>query len=207
MGRNQLDSDNSGRLRPVKIKFMSINLKYPSWAKSLLMFMMGFGTMWLAFGFNGVEAENNNVAVEAIEAAVEEAGDISEVLFCKTGFSRADLLGVTDCISEGKTDESKDAVSRIKVVLTGYSSTAAQTDSTPFITANGTYVRDGIVANNGLPFGTEIRIPELYGDKVFSVEDRMHWRKGDYHFDIWFSTYEQAKNFGVKYAYVEVLEN
>jgi len=51
------------------------------------------------------------------------------------------------------------------------------------------------VANNGLPFGTEIRIPELFGEKVFSVQDRMHWRKGGYHFDIWFPTYEQSQEF------------
>jgi 3D (Asp-Asp-Asp) domain-containing protein len=94
----------------------------------------------------------------------------------------------------------------MRVVLTAYSSTVSQTDSTPFITANGTYVSDGIVANNGLPFGTEIRIPELFGGKVFSVQDRMHWRKSDYQFDIWFPTYEQAKSFGVKYAYAEILK-
>lgn len=186
---------------------MSINFKYP-WTKSLLIFVMGFGTMCLTFGFSGVEAEGNNIATSTLEAVTEQAGDISEILFCKTGFSRADLLGVDNCISDDENkDEPKQAVSRIKVVLTGYSSTVAQTDSTPFITANGTYVHDGIVANNGLPFGTEIRIPEIYGNKVFSVEDRMHWSKGSYHVDIWFPSYEQAKNFGVKYAYVEVLEN
>lgn len=165
--------------------------------------------MWLAFGYNGVEAEVNTAAIEAADAAAEGAGNVSDILFCEAGFSRADLLGVADCVSEDEAkakEAPKGAVSRIKVVLTGYSSTVAQTDSSPFITANGTYVHDGIVANNGLPFGTEIRIPELYGEKVFSVEDRMHWRKGNYHFDIWFETYEEAKQFGVKYAYVEVLK-
>jgi len=125
--------------------------------------------------------------------------------------SRAHLLGIKNdaeaCSKIGDLNLSQVRIRRIRVVLTGYSSTVAQTDSTPFITANGTYVRDGIVANNGLPFGTELRIPELFGDKLFSVQDRMHARKGSYHFDIWFPTYEQAKNFGVKYAYVEVLEN
>jgi len=184
---------------------MSINFKYPSWAKSLLIFTMGSGMMWLAFGYSGVEAQ-----VNTITAAVDDAnGDISEVLFYNTGFSRADLLGICNCdpeVAEAE-DETKETANRIKVVLTAYSSTVAQTDSTPFITANGTYVHDGVVANNGLPFGTEIRIPDLYGDKVFLVEDRMHWRKSNYQFDIWFPTYEQAKNFGVKYAYVEVLKD
>lgn len=97
-------------------------------------------------------------------------------------------------------------VQKIKVVVTAYSSTIAQTDSTPFITASGSSVKDGIVANNLLPFGTKIRIPEIYGDRVFVVEDRMNWRKGYYHVDIWFPEYWQAKEFGAKNLYIEILE-
>jgi 3D (Asp-Asp-Asp) domain-containing protein len=96
---------------------------------------------------------------------------------------------------------------RINVVMTGYSSCPAETDSTPFITASGKFVEDGIVANNLFPFGTKIRIPELYGDKVFVVEDRMHWRKGYYHVDIWFPEKEEALDFGSKRTYIEVLES
>jgi 3D (Asp-Asp-Asp) domain-containing protein len=98
-------------------------------------------------------------------------------------------------------------VRTIRVITTAYSSDVWQTDSTPFITANGTYVRDGIVANNLLPFGTRIRLPEIYGDKIFVVEDRMHSRKGYYHVDIWQSTYTEAKDYGAKRTYIEVLEN
>ena len=92
------------------------------------------------------------------------------------------------------------------MIITAYSSPEDQTDSTPFITASQTHVEDGIVANNLFPFGTKVKIPELYGDKIFVVEDRMHYRKGDYHLDIWFSTTEEATNFGVKKAYIEVIE-
>jgi len=95
---------------------------------------------------------------------------------------------------------------QIKVIVTAYSSTPWQTDDTPFITANGSEVRDGIVANNMLPFGTAIKLPELYGNKVFTVEDRMHSRKSKYQIDIWFPTLEQAQAFGVKETYIEVLE-
>ena len=95
---------------------------------------------------------------------------------------------------------------RIYVIATGYSSSPDETDDTPFITANGTMVRDGIIANNLLPFGTRVRIPELYGDKVFTVEDRMHRRKGYYFIDFWFPSKEEAKNFGVERTYIEVLE-
>ena len=98
-------------------------------------------------------------------------------------------------------------VKTVKVIITAYSSTVWQTDDTPFITASGKTVEQGIVANNMLPFGTEIRIPELYGDEIFVVEDRMNQRKGYYHVDIWFADYEQAKNFGAKNTYIEVLES
>ncbi len=98
-------------------------------------------------------------------------------------------------------------VKKVKMVTTAYSSTVQQTDDTPFITAAGTWVRDGIVANNLLPFGTKVRIPELYGDKIFIVEDRMNSKKGFYHIDIWFPSYLEAKNFGAKRTYVEILES
>ncbi len=95
----------------------------------------------------------------------------------------------------------------IKVIITAYSSTPEETDDTPFITAANTTVRDGIIANNMLPFGTKIRIPELYSDKVFTVEDRMSSKKGSYHFDIWFPSQQEAKEFGAKLTQIEVLES
>lgn len=98
-------------------------------------------------------------------------------------------------------------IRKIRVVITAYSSTIDQTDLDPFVTAAGTRVRDGIIANNLLPFGTKVRIPEIYGNKVFVVEDRMSWKKGNYHIDIWFPSYWEAKNFGAKRTYIEILEN
>lgn len=94
---------------------------------------------------------------------------------------------------------------RIKVVVTAYSSSRIETDSDPYITASGQWVRDGIVAANFLPFGTKIKIPELFGDKVFVVQDRMHPRK-KYQVDIWFSSRQEAMQFGAHYSYIELLE-
>ena len=91
------------------------------------------------------------------------------------------------------------------VTVTAYSSTVDQTDSTPFITASGTDVRDGIVACNFLRFGTRVRFPNIYGDKVFVVEDRMAL-KNSHKIDIWFSSREDANQFGVQTLKVEVLE-
>jgi len=94
---------------------------------------------------------------------------------------------------------------RIWVVVTGYSSSPLETDDTPFITASGTYVREGVVACNFLPFGTKIRIPKLFGDEVFVVEDRMHPRK-KYQVDVWFPSREEALQFGAHLTYIEILE-
>ena len=90
------------------------------------------------------------------------------------------------------------------VSATGYSSTPEQTDHTPFITASGIHVRDGVIAANFLPFGTVIKIPELFGDKAFVVEDRMHNRYW-LNVDIWFPEKELAKEFGVKMVKIEIV--
>jgi 3D (Asp-Asp-Asp) domain-containing protein len=90
------------------------------------------------------------------------------------------------------------------VSVTGYSSEVWQTDSTPFTTASNTHVRDGVVAANFLPFGTLIRIPELYGNKIFIVEDRMNKRYW-YNVDIWFADTQIARDFGRKTVTIEVL--
>jgi len=89
-------------------------------------------------------------------------------------------------------------------IITAYSSTVAQCDSTPFITASGTQVRDGVVACNFLAFGTKIRLPEMYGNKIFVVEDRTHPRNG-HKIDIWYSDERTAIDFGVKVLEVEIL--
>ena len=92
----------------------------------------------------------------------------------------------------------------VKRAVTAYSSTPDQCDDTPFITANGTYVHDGIVAANWLKFGTRVRLPEVFGDKVFVVADRMHPRFDD-RLDVWMETREQAIDFGFQQLTVEVL--
>lgn len=92
----------------------------------------------------------------------------------------------------------------VKITVTAYSSTLDQTDSDPFITALGTKVRDGVIAANFLPFGTQVRFPDKFGDKIFVVEDRMH--PGRSHMaDIWMPTREMAKEWGAKYIKMEIL--
>lgn len=99
-----------------------------------------------------------------------------------------------------------DTSGQMWIVITAYSSTPDQTDGNPFITANGTHVRDGIIAANFLPFGTKVRFPTLYGDKIFVVEDRMNSRYS-YHADIWMQTRQEAKNFGAQIAPIEIVNS
>ena len=99
-----------------------------------------------------------------------------------------------------------DFVKTIEVIVTAYSSRPEETDESPFATASGSTVRDGIIANNGLPFGTKIKIPEIYGDKVFVIEDRMNQRCESHHLDIWFASTENAINFGVKRTYAVIYQ-
>ncbi len=94
----------------------------------------------------------------------------------------------------------------IEVIVTGYSSTPEETDDTPFITASGKVVEDGVIAANFLEFGTKVRFPELFGDKVFVVEDRMHKRFSEGRVDIWFKTKQEAQNFGIKTTIMEIIE-
>lgn len=93
--------------------------------------------------------------------------------------------------------------------ITAYSSDISQCDSAPCITANGFNVcKHGIedtIAANFLPFGSKIKIPEIFGDKVFIVRDRMNSRY-DKRVDIWMADQQKAIKFGYKYAKVEILE-
>jgi len=108
--------------------------------------------------------------------------------------------------STSLTTERADDNERVKIAIdvTGYSSTPDQTDDTPFIMANGKHVRDGAVATNFLPFGTRVKIPALFGDKIFVVEDRMNSRY--YHrMDVWFPTRAEAIKFGKRSVEIEIL--
>jgi 3D (Asp-Asp-Asp) domain-containing protein len=93
-------------------------------------------------------------------------------------------------------------------VITAYNSDVAQCDSTPCITANGFNVcQHGIedtVAANFLPMGTQIRIPALFGNRIFVVRDRMA-KRHQARVDVWMKEYHDAKQFGVRTATIEIV--
>ncbi len=93
----------------------------------------------------------------------------------------------------------------VEAVITAYTSTVDQCDDDPFIAASGKRVYDGMLAANWLPFGTKVKIPSLFGDKIFTVDDRMNSRYGYGRMDVWLDTTRaEAKKFGVKRVKIEI---
>ena len=93
----------------------------------------------------------------------------------------------------------------VKVLATGYSSSIAETDSTPFITAANTPSRPGVLAVSqnllreytpGAPFSFGDRV-KVYGVGDFIVEDSMNSRWTN-RIDIWFATRDNAVRFGLR---------
>jgi len=90
------------------------------------------------------------------------------------------------------------------VTSTGYNSEVGQTDDSPFITADGTHVFDGLVAANFLPMGTKIVFPDNFPGKVFTVHDRMNKRFSS-RVDIWFPEHDQAIQWGKRTVRIQIL--
>lgn len=107
--------------------------------------------------------------------------------------------------------EDREPLQTVWVIATAYSSEAAQTDDTPCIPADGydlcahyeEYGEGNTIAANFLPLGAQVKIPDLYGDKIFIVHDRMNKRYGTGRIDIWMPTREEAVAFGVKRFKIE----
>lgn len=95
------------------------------------------------------------------------------------------------------------------VTTTAYSSDVAQTDSTPCLTADGYNVCkagvENIIAANFLPIGTQVMIPDAFGDRIFTVHDRMNKRYTN-RVDIWMTSRQRALNWGVRTVKVVVVE-
>jgi 3D (Asp-Asp-Asp) domain-containing protein len=113
---------------------------------------------------------------------------------------------VSDAVAEQSIIVSYNSDKQIKVWATAYTSDPFETDNTPNVTALGTKTRDGIAAANFLPFGTKFMIPEMYGDKVFTVEDRLNARYNNQKIvDIWMSGKIEALHFGKKSITLQLL--
>ncbi|MEK7629768.1 MAG: 3D domain-containing protein [Patescibacteria group bacterium] len=101
--------------------------------------------------------------------------------------------------AENGTTMAKEEASPITftVRVTAYSSSPDETkEDNQTTTASNVEVHDGVLAANFLPFHTKVKIPALFGDKVFTVLDRMNRRKKDF-VDIWMPSKQEALNFGI----------
>lgn len=114
-----------------------------------------------------------------------------------------------------KNQETANSTSTAKVirtsthVITAYNSEVAQTDDDPCTTANGFNVcihgEEDTIAANFLKFGTKVKIPELFGDRIFIVRDRMNKKHAE-RVDVWMKDRHDAIHFGVKVAKIQVVE-
>jgi len=154
--------------------------------------------------------------------AVEEQKEV-EPIFVIAGYSDGEILTnlfstekqenevVQENEKEFKKFENKSLKVKktYKVVATAYSSSVEQTDDTPCLTANGLDVcehnKEDIIAANFLKFGTRVKIPEMYGEQIFTVADRMNPRY-DFRIDLWKTSRERAIQFGIRNITIEVLD-
>lgn len=144
-----------------------------------------------------VKDGSQDIGATAIEASSTAATMISP-----------EVLDSPDSATASSTPDYK-VVSTSTHLITAYNSEPGQTDDSPCITANGFNVcehgEEDTIAANFLKFGTKVRIPELFGDRIFVVRDRMNQRYSD-RVDIWMNNHSEAIKFGVKVAKIEVLE-
>lgn len=167
------------------------------------------------------------LAADSVKAANASANNdddliIANEVMVKDGITPANVAIVTDneltpaeeiAATTDGTEASSTAeyivVSTSTHVMTAYNSEPGQTDNSPCITANGFNVcehgEEDTIAANFLKFGTKVRIPELFGDRVFVVRDRMNKRHAD-RVDVWMKDRSDALKFGVKTAKIEVLK-
>ena len=95
----------------------------------------------------------------------------------------------------------KEVIDRFRAVVTAYSSAVDETDSTPYITADGRFVHEGLIAcPRRYTFNTEVRI----GENVYVCGDRTAL-KYDGIFDIWKASKKEALKWGRRIVEVEIL--
>lgn len=179
----------------------------------------------IVFSFNFLFFAMPTLADEAVAAQKQSAGEeIKSESLSKDSQPDSQVLEIirsqADKVAQQKQEEAeaeakaleeaKDKVIYSGVhVITAYNSEAAQTDDSPCITANGFNVcehgEEDTIAANFLKFGTKVKIPELFGDRIFIVRDRMNKRYSD-RVDVWMVKRQDAVKFGVKKVTIQVIE-
>ncbi len=140
----------------------------------------------------------------------EEAAKLATLAATSTAPAVASLISTEASSTPTVASSTEAKVVRTSThTITAYNSEAGQTDDSPCITANGydvcaNEVEDTIAANF-LKFNTKVKIPELFGDRIFVVRDRMN-KKHPNRVDVWMVKKSDAIQFGVKVAKIQVIE-
>ena len=161
-----------------------------------------------------VFAASENTSTPEIKASSSFIGDYAQRFSKILNYSwfSIDNIDNNNESAPNRLPQSNDSeVAKItNLLLTAYTSEEAQTDSSPCITANGfDLCKQGIedtLAINGVKFGTKVRIPDLFGDRVFIVRDRMNAKYSSNRGDIWMNDKNDAIKFGAQLARVEILK-
>jgi 3D (Asp-Asp-Asp) domain-containing protein len=119
---------------------------------------------------------------------------------------KADTIPVTPQNSDSTSSVVLTPSNTQSAWVTAYTSDPSETSEHPLITASGNMVRTGIVADNSLPFGTQIEIPALFGNTIFTVEDRTS-QKYSGRIDVWMPSIKGAIAFGIHKAQIVVLDS
>lgn len=148
-------------------------------------------------------------ALAAAAVAADNEAQISLGSISKSDVMEVNAQKIADEIPVATTTPQYKVIRTSTHVMTAYNSEVGQTDESPCITANGFNVcKHGVedtIAANFLKMGTKVRIPDLYGDRIFIVRDRMN-QKHPNRVDIWMKDRTSAIKFGVKTAKIEVVE-
>ena len=175
--------------------YMSTGFKRGAWASLFLT-----ATLW---GFVPLGAESGFDPFEKLRINPESDRRIEKIEYrLPLGVI---IVNANSILQAKSPSNNPELAARFLMQVTAYSSSVDETDSTPHVTASGTRTRDGVIASNAFPIGTQLRIPELFGEKILIVEDRMHQRFTD-RIDIWMPSKWQALRFGKQQAEVEIIE-
>ncbi|MBU0706803.1 3D domain-containing protein [Patescibacteria group bacterium] len=143
---------------------------------------------------HSVAGYNQPVVSEKKNIQVFQVKDVQEVLTQETKQSRVHLPDIPD----------RPARKSFLLTVTAYSSSPDETSGNPFITASGARTQPGTVAYNYLPFGTRVKFPDKFGNRMFRIEDRLPTGASTYHVDMWMPSKAEAKQWGVKLLKIEI---
>ena len=159
------------------------------------------------FHFSEVEIQGRSRPVEQTVVATNEEDQSVEI----SSNGSVELATVEPKSLDNRlTDQSEDyqATREVFAIVTAYNPVPEQTDSTPCLTANNTEIcseKKSIVAANWLPFGTKVKIPDYFGDRVFEVQDRMNKRYSD-RVDVLMYDLAEARQFGKRNLRIVILD-